>query len=130
MYEPLISADGKHWRMLPPFNVQFKPGPRNGEEIWLETPIYHFSEGVIGQVISKKSKANTSRFLHEDMPRYLKWKNRESVLFGNATEVSVPSDSSTGHKTFVFLTNHCVATSFSTVTVSYYSSAKLTNTLE
>lgn len=100
MYEPLTSADGRDWRMLPPFNVQFKASLTKGEEIWLETPIYHFSEGAIGQVISKKSKAHKSRFLHEDMPRYMESKNKESVLFGNAKEVSVPRDRSTGRETF------------------------------
>ena len=85
-YEPLISADGENWTMLPPFNVVFKPSSDKATEVWLETRMYHFSMGSIGKIL-RKIPAEIE-FYESKMPWHMLFGHREHVVFGNATEVS------------------------------------------
>ena len=106
VYEPLVSADGINWRMLPPFDVQFKPGPDEWKEAWLETRLYHFSEvargkrtleseGKIGELVPDLSSAKlpTSKYANHSTftskPLSMRVWNRNCIILGNATEVGV-----------------------------------------
>lgn len=104
-YEPLVSADGDNWRMLPTFDVQFKPNPDEWEEAWLETRLYHFSLVALGKWIRKSEGSITalnpklshaklpgSEFADDctsicSMPLLTRLEYRESIIFGNATKV-------------------------------------------
>lgn len=86
-YEPLISADGENWRMLQPFDVVYKANQGEVTEVWLETRLYHFSMGAIGEVLRKYSR--NKEYQEGAMPwRMRTFKNPDSVIFGNATKAS------------------------------------------
>lgn len=88
-YEPLISADGKNWRMLQPFDAVFKNND-GATEVWLEARIYHFSVGSIGKVLRNHRKHEAFKFFEGRMPWRMRFfGHREDVIFGNATEASV-----------------------------------------
>ena len=92
VYEPLISADGHSWRMLPPVDVIFKSSDDNdATQIWLETRLYHFSMGSIGKLLPKlhKPRYKDCEYYEARMPVLKLVGNWGRVMLGNATEVRV-----------------------------------------
>ncbi|CAN0365853.1 unnamed protein product [Ascophyllum nodosum] len=88
VYEPLISADREKWRMLPPFQTIFKKRRNEATGVWLETRLYHFSEGSIGQLIDCSKLDPIFRTYEGKMPFRFRWwgGHRRDVLFGNDTQ--------------------------------------------
>lgn len=92
-YRPLTSPDGKHnWTVLEPYLVVFRMVEEQ-QEVWVETPITHFSTRANGIKIKGYDdlKHGDSTYYYGDMGGSLMRRFRgqpmaPKVRFGNATK--------------------------------------------
>ena len=87
-YRPLSSQDGvESWTIVGPYSVVFRRllGQR---EVWVETPVYHFSNTANAWAIDKAQKDQSYYLADLGGPRWVfMWRSKAPVVrFGNTTK--------------------------------------------
>lgn len=98
-FEPLVSPDGVFWMIKSPFEVVIRTQRGLPTEIWLETKIYHFSRGALGEIHPDYDPSRNAACLANDIyieakvptrlnglrSKISNFNKNKNVLLGNAT---------------------------------------------